>query len=38
VVALERRACTSATANQFRLLIHTAAYWLMHTLRMNDPG
>jgi hypothetical protein len=37
VVALERRACTSATANQFRLLIHTAAYWLMHTLRGLAP-
>jgi hypothetical protein len=36
-VALERRACTSATANQFRLLIHTAAYWLLHTLRGLAP-
>jgi len=26
--------CTKATANQFRLLIHTAAYWLLHTLRL----
>ena len=36
-VALERRACTKATANQFRLLIHTAAYWLLHTLRGLAP-
>jgi hypothetical protein len=27
----------SATANQFRLLIHTAAYWLLHTLRGLAP-
>ena len=26
-----------ATANQFRLLIHTAAYWLLHTLRRLAP-
>ena len=26
-----------ATANQFRLLIHTAAYWLLHTLRGLAP-
>ncbi|MDA9975595.1 transposase [Alphaproteobacteria bacterium] len=25
--------CSSATANQFRLLIHTATYCLMHSLR-----
>ncbi len=29
--------CTRATANQFRLLIHTAAYWLLHTLRGLAP-
>jgi hypothetical protein len=28
---------TKATANQFRLLVHTAAYWLMHTLRAAAP-
>ena len=32
-LASDRTSCTSATANQFRLLIHTAAYWLLHTLR-----
>ncbi len=26
-----------STANQFRLLIHTAAYWLLHTLRGLAP-
>ena len=29
----DRTSCTKATANQFRLLLHTAAYWLLHTLR-----
>jgi hypothetical protein len=33
----DRTSCTSATANQFRLLIHTAAYWLLHTLRGLAP-
>src|SRR6266851_1717999 len=32
-LASDRTSCTKATANQFRLLIHTAAYWLMLTLR-----
>ena len=32
-LASDRTSCTSAAANQFRLLIHTAAYWLLHTLR-----
>jgi hypothetical protein len=27
-----RTSCSKATANQFRLLVHTAAYWLMHSL------
>ena len=27
-LASDRTSCTRATANQFRLLIHTAAYWL----------
>ncbi len=31
-LASDRTSCTKATANQFRLLIHTAACWLMHTL------
>lgn len=29
--------CSTATANHFRLLIHTAAYWLIHTLRGLAP-
>jgi len=32
-LASDRTSCTKATANQFRLLIHTVAYWLMLTLR-----
>ena len=35
--ASDRTSCTKATANQFRLLIHTAAYWLMLTLRGLAP-
>ena len=36
-LASDRTSCTNATANQFRLLIHTAAYWLLHTLRGLAP-
>jgi len=36
-LACDRTSCTSATANQFRLLIHTVAYWLLHTLRGLAP-
>jgi len=36
-LASDRTSCTSAMANQFRLLIHTAAYWLLHTLRGLAP-
>ena len=36
-LASDRTSCTKATANQFRLLIHTAAYWLLHTLRGLAP-
>jgi len=36
-LASDRTSCSSATANQFRLLIHTAAYWLIHTLRGLAP-
>jgi Transposase DDE domain group 1 len=32
-LASDRTSCTKATANQFRLVLHTAAYWLLHTLR-----
>jgi hypothetical protein len=37
-LASDRTSCTKATANQFRLLIHTAAYWLMHSLRGLAPN
>ena len=36
-LASDRTSCRKATANQFRLLIHTAAYWLLHTLRGLAP-
>lgn len=36
-LASDRTSCSKATANQFRLLIHTAAYWLMHRLRDLAP-
>ena len=29
-LASDRTSCTKATANQFRLVLHTAAYWLLH--------
>jgi Transposase DDE domain group 1 len=32
-LASDRTSCRKATANQFRLLIHTAAYWLLLSLR-----
>ena len=36
-LASDRTSCTKAAANQFRLLIHTAAYWLLLTLRGLAP-
>jgi hypothetical protein len=36
-LACDRTSCTRATANQFRLVLHTAAYWLLHTLRGLAP-
>jgi hypothetical protein len=36
-LASGRTSCTRATANQFRLILHTAAYWLLHTLRDLAP-
>ena len=36
-LASDRTSCSKATANQFRLLVHTAAYWLMHSLRSLAP-
>ena len=32
-LASDRTSCRKATANQFRLLIHTAAFWLILSLR-----
>jgi hypothetical protein len=37
-LASDRTSCHSATANQVRLVLHTAAYWLMHTLRSRLPA
>ena len=36
-LASDRTSCRKATANQFRLLIHTAAYWLLLSLRALAP-
>jgi hypothetical protein len=36
-LASGRTSCTRATANQFRLVLHTAAYWLLHSLRGLAP-
>src|SRR4029077_14462517 len=36
-LASDRTSCTKATANQFRLLLHTAAYWLLLTVRAWAP-
>jgi hypothetical protein len=36
-LASDRTSCTKAVANQFRLVLHTAAYWLLHTLRDLAP-
>ena len=36
-LASDRTSCTKAAANQFRLVLHTAAYWLLHTLRGLSP-
>src|SRR5271169_915531 len=36
-LASDRTSCSKASANQFRLLVHTAAYWLMLTLRGLAP-
>ena len=37
-LASDRTSCHSATANQVRLVLHTAAYWLLHTLRARLPA
>jgi Transposase DDE domain group 1 len=36
-LASDRTSCSKATANQFRLVLHTAAYWLLHTLHGLAP-
>ncbi len=33
----DRTSCTSAAANQMRLMLHTAAYWLIWTVRQVIP-
>jgi hypothetical protein len=37
-LASDWTSCRSARANQFRLILHTAAYWLLHTLRAAAPN
>ena len=36
-LASDRTSCHCATANQVRLTLHTAAFWLMHTVRAAIP-
>jgi hypothetical protein len=36
-LASDRTSCHSATANQVRLVLHTAAFWLMHAVRSAIP-
>jgi hypothetical protein len=36
-LASDRMSCHSATANQIRLVLHTAAFWLMHGVRAAIP-
>jgi len=36
-LASDRTSCHGANANQFRLILHSAAYWLLHTLRAAAP-
>ena len=36
-LAADRTSCTKATANQFRLFLHGAAYWLLWSLRTLMP-
>jgi hypothetical protein len=37
-LASDRTSCHSATANQVRLVLHTAAFWLMHAVRAAIPA
>jgi hypothetical protein len=36
-LASDRTSCHSATANQVRLVLHTVAFWLMHSVRSAIP-
>ncbi|MBM3539347.1 MAG: IS1380 family transposase [Alphaproteobacteria bacterium] len=36
-LASDRTSCHDARANQFRLVLHSAAYWLLHDLRAAAP-
>ena len=36
-LAADRTSCSRATANQFRLMLHTGAYWLLWALRSLMP-
>jgi hypothetical protein len=36
-LASDRTSCSKAAANQFRLVLHTAPYWLLHGLRGSAP-
>ena len=36
-LAADRTSCTRAAANQFRLMLHTGAYWLLWSLRSLMP-
>lgn len=36
-LAADRASCTRAAANQFRLMLHTGAYWLLWSLRSLMP-
>ena len=36
-LAADRTSCSKATANQVRLMLHTAAYWLLWSLRNLMP-
>ena len=33
----DKTACSRWQANQFRLFLHTAAYWLLHSVRLAAP-
>ena len=37
-LASDRTSCSKATANQFRLFVHTTGYWLLHTLKGLAPN